>query len=390
MGCKMKKIAVFTGTRAEYGLLYWLLKDIQNDPDLELQLLVSGTHLSPEFGNTYTQIEQDGFDIDEKVEMLLSSDTAVGVAKSIGLGVIGFTDALNRLKPNALIILGDRFEALAAAQTAMILRIPVVHLHGGEITEGAYDDAIRHAITKLSYLHCTSTDEYRNRVIQLGEAPSRVRNVGAIGLDHLSRSRFMTLEELSDSLCFSLNKPFLLVTYHPVTLADEDPEVTFKALLESLDEFKDYQVVLTYPNADDGGRRIIPLLENYAKHNPNRVLAIPSLGQERYLSAVKHSAAVIGNSSSGIIEVPSFDVPTINVGARQKGRLSAKSVINCKPFKENMIAAISAGLNKAYRVNDEVIVNPYGQGDASGQIIALLKKLNVNALKSFYDLDMEN
>jgi len=385
----MKKIAVFTGTRAEYGLLYWLIKDIQSDSELELQLLVSGTHLSPEFGNTYSKIEQDGFTIDEKIEILLSSDTAVGVAKSMGLGVLGFTDALNRLKPDALVILGDRFEALAAAQTAMILRIPVVHLHGGEITEGAYDDAIRHAITKLSYIHCTSTDESRNRVIQLGETPTRVKNVGAIGLDHLSRSHFMTVAELSKSLSFSLTKPFLLVTYHPVTLADEEPIESFQALLDSLNEFPDYQIILTYPNADDGGRSIIPILENYAKNNPNRVLAIPSLGQTRYLSAVKHSAAVIGNSSSGIIEVPSFDVATINIGLRQKGRLSAKSVIHCKSQKKDIVDAIDIGINRAYKINDEVIFNPYGQGDASGQIITLLKKLKGNTVKSFYDLTVE-
>lgn len=385
----MKKIAVFTGTRAEYGLLYWLLKDIEADSELELQLLVSGTHLSPEFGNTYTQIEQDGFNIDEKIEILLSSDTPVGVAKSMGLGVLGFTDALNRLKPDALVILGDRFEALAVAQTAMILRIPIVHLHGGEVTEGAYDDAIRHAITKLSYLHCTSTNEYRNRVIQLGESPSRVKNVGAIGLDHLSRSHFMTVDELSESLSFPLTKPFLLVTYHPVTLADEEPEATFQALLESLNEFSEYQVILTYPNADDGGRRIIPLLESYSKNSPDRVLAIESLGQKRYLSAVKHSAAVIGNSSSGIIEVPSFDVATINIGMRQKGRLSAKSVIHCHPFKNDIVNAIYIGINKTYKINDEVIINPYGQGDASGQVVTLLKELNASPFKSFYDLDVE-
>lgn len=385
----MKKIAVFTGTRAEYGLLYWLLKDIQSDEDLELQLLVSGTHLSPEFGNTYTEIEQDGFAIDEKVEILLSSNTPIGVAKSMGLGVLGFADALGRLKPDVLVILGDRYEALAAAQTAMILRIPIVHLHGGEITEGAYDDAIRHAITKLSYIHCTSTDEYRNRVIQLGEAPERVKNVGAIGLDHLSRSQLMTLDELSESLCFTLVKPFLLVTYHPVTLADEEPESSFQALLDSLDEFTDYQIILTYPNADDGGRSIIPLLENYAKNNPSRVLAIQSLGQKRYLSAVKHSAAVIGNSSSGIIEVPSFDVATINIGVRQKGRLSAKSVIDCSPIKNEIVKAINTGINKLYKINGEDIFNPYGKGDASGQIVTLLKELNMNPLKSFFDLSVE-
>jgi UDP-hydrolysing UDP-N-acetyl-D-glucosamine 2-epimerase len=385
----MKKIAVFTGTRAEYGLLYWLLKDLQVDAELELQLLVSGTHLSPEFGNTYTQIEKDGFNINEKIEILLSSDTAVGVAKSMGLGVLGFTDALNRLKPDALVILGDRFEALAAAQTAMILRIPVVHLHGGEITEGAYDDAIRHAITKLSYLHCTSTDEYRNRVIQLGETPARVKNVGAIGLDHLIRSHFMTIAELSTSLSFSLTKPFFLVTYHPVTLGCEEPESTFQAILNSLDELNEYQVILTYPNADDGGRRIIPLLENYAKNRADKVLAIPSLGQKRYLSAVKHCAAVIGNSSSGIIEAPSFDVATINIGLRQKGRLSAKSVIHCNPYKNDIVTAIKVGINKKYKINDEVIINPYGQGDASGQIVALLKELKSSSFKSFYDLNAE-
>jgi UDP-N-acetylglucosamine 2-epimerase (non-hydrolysing) len=385
----MRKIAVFTGTRAEYGLLYWLLKDIQTDAELQLQLLVSGTHLSPEFGCTYQQIEQDGFTIDEKIEILLSSDTAVGVAKSMGLGVLGFTDALSRLKPDALVILGDRFEALAAAQTAMILRIPVVHLHGGEITEGAYDDAIRHAITKLSYLHCTSTNVYRNRVIQLGEAPERVKNVGAIGLDHLLRSHFMTVGELSKSLGFTISKPYLLVTYHPVTLADEEPVISFQALLDSLEQFPQYQVILTYPNADDGGRSIIPLLENYAKNNPQRVLAIPSLGQKRYLSAVKHSAAVIGNSSSGIIEVPAFDVATIDIGMRQKGRLSAKSVIHCHPHKKDIVNAIHAGINKAYKVNDEVIFNPYGQGDASGQIVTLLKELKSKPFKSFYDLNVE-
>ncbi|SQC91410.1 Polysialic acid biosynthesis protein P7 [Cedecea neteri] len=229
-----------------------------------------------------------------------------------------------RLKPDVIIILGDRFEALAAAQTAMILRIPIIHLHGGEITEGAYDDAIRHAITKLSYLHGTSTEEYRHRVIQLGEDPARVKNIGAIGLDHLKRGTFMSLTELSESLGFALTEPYFLVTYHPVTLSDEPATTSFLELLSALDKFKDYKIILTYPNADDGGRQIIPLLEKYASENAERVYAIPSLGQVRYLSAVKHAAAVIGNSSSGIIEVPAFNVPTVNIGVRQKGRLAAK------------------------------------------------------------------
>ncbi|PHX05788.1 UDP-N-acetylglucosamine 2-epimerase [Vibrio splendidus] len=385
-----KKVAVFTGTRAEYGLLFWLLKDIQSDPALTLQLLVSGMHLSPEFGDTYKQIEKDGFLIDEKIEILLSSDSPVGTAKSMGLGVLGFADALSRLAPDVLVILGDRFEALTAAQTAMILRIPIIHLHGGEITEGAYDDAIRHAITKLSYLHGTSTDEYRNRVIQLGESPERVKNVGAIGLDHLNRGSFMTISELSESLNFDLTGPYFVVTYHPVTLGDESPEDSFQALLDALDEYPNHQIILTYPNADDGGRRIIPMLEAYAAKQPSRVLAIPSLGQIRYLSSVKHAAAVIGNSSSGIIEVPAFDVPTVNIGSRQKGRLAAKSVLNCEPSLASITEAISDAVKRNYKLDGETIINPYGQGNTSGQVIEMLKSLRFERSKAFHDLTLDN
>ena len=381
-----KKVTVFTGTRAEYGLLYWLLKDIQSDKDLSLQLLVSGMHLSPEFGETYRQIEKDGFKIDEKIEILLSSDSAVGTAKSMGLGVLGFADALSRLSPDVLVILGDRFEALAAAQTAMILRIPVVHLHGGEITEGAYDDAIRHAITKLSYLHATSTEEYRQRVIQLGEAPDRVFNVGAIGLDHLKRSTFMSVDELATSLQFPLKSPYVVVTYHPVTLADEEPTASFTAMLEALDKYPNIQVILTYPNADDGGRKIIALIEAYAAKQPQRVLAIPSLGQLRYLSAVKHAAAVVGNSSSGIIEVPSLDVPTINIGMRQKGRLAAKSVLHCDATTAAIHAALEVAFSPCHKAADAKVHNPYGQGDSSQQVISMLKSMTFTPVKSFYDV----
>ncbi|PMH28895.1 UDP-N-acetyl-D-glucosamine 2-epimerase, UDP-hydrolysing [Vibrio lentus] len=384
-----KKVAVFTGTRAEYGLLFWLLKDIQSDPDLTLQLLVSGMHLSPEFGDTYKQIEKDGFQIDEKIEILLSSDSPVGTAKSMGLGVLGFADALSRLAPDVLVILGDRFEALAAAQTAMILRIPIIHLHGGEITEGAYDDAIRHAITKLSYLHGTSTDEYRRRVIQLGESPERVKNIGAIGLDHLNRGSFMTISELSESLNFDLTGPYFVVTYHPVTLGDESPEDSFQALLGALDEYPNHQIILTYPNADDGGRRIIPMLEAYAAKQPSRVLAIPSLGQIRYLSSVKHAAAVIGNSSSGIIEVPAFDVPTVNIGSRQKGRLAAKSVLKAHASKASINKAISLAVSREYKADGEMIENPYGQGDSSKQAIEMIKGLCFEPCKSFFDVNFE-
>jgi UDP-N-acetylglucosamine 2-epimerase (non-hydrolysing) len=385
-----KKVTVFTGTRAEYGLLYWLLKDIQSDEELSLQLLVSGMHLSPEFGETYRQIEKDGFKIDEKIEILLSSDSAVGTAKSMGLGVLGFADALTRLSPDVLVILGDRFEALAAAQTAMILRIPVVHLHGGEITEGAYDDAIRHAITKLSYLHATSTEEYRQRVIQLGEAPERVFNVGAIGLDHLNRGAFMSVDELAVSLQFPLQMPYVVVTYHPVTLADEEPTASFNSLLEALDKYPDVQVILTYPNADDGGRKIIPLLEAYAAKQTQRVLAIPSLGQVRYLSAIKHAAAVVGNSSSGIIEVPSLDVPTVNIGMRQKGRLAATSVLHCDATTSAIHAALEVAFSRSYKVADAPVHNPYGQGNASQKVISMLKNLKFTSVKSFYDVKVSD
>lgn len=377
-----QKVAVFTGTRAEYGLLYWLLHDIQADADLKLQLIVSGSHLSPEFGLTFRQIESDGFDIQEKIEILLSSDSSVGTVKSMGLALIGLADSLSRLQPDVLILLGDRFEALAAAQAAMLMKIPVLHIHGGEITEGATDDAIRHAITKLSYLHATSTEAYRQRVIQLGEAPERVYNVGAIGLDHLTRSKLLSLPQLAEALSFNLQQPYFVVTYHPVTLADEPPESSFDALLQALDQFKHYQLIFTYPNADEGGRQIIDRLQQYAAAQPTRVLAIPSLGQLRYLSAIKHAAAVIGNSSSGIIEVPAFQVPTINIGSRQQGRLAAVSVLHCQVNAMEITHCIRIVIKNGASHCD----NPYGQGNSSGKIIKMIKQLEFNPVKPFYDL----
>ncbi|MAD74951.1 MAG: UDP-N-acetylglucosamine 2-epimerase (hydrolyzing) [Rheinheimera sp.] len=377
-----KKVAVFTGTRAEYGLLYWLLHDINADSELQLQLLVTGSHLSPEFGNTYQQIIADGFDIADKIEILLSSDSSVGTVKSMGLALIGLADSLSRLQPDVLILLGDRFEALAAAQAAMLMKIPVLHLHGGEITEGATDDAIRHAITKLSYWHATSTEVYRQRVIQLGESPERVKNVGAIGLDHLKRTRLLSRDQLADALDFKLNQPYFVVTYHPVTLAEEPPLASFNALLNALDQFKQYQIILTYPNADEGGRQIIERLLSYAAEQPDRVLAVTSLGQLRYLSAVKHAAAIIGNSSSGIIEVPAFNVPTVNIGARQQGRLAAPSVQHCRIDTSDIAASIKRVLSNAIPVGD----NPYGQGNVSANVIQMIKQLHFNPVKKFYDL----
>ncbi len=380
-----RKIAVFTGTRAEYGLLYWLMKDIQASQALELQVIVSAMHLSPEFGETWRQIEEDGFSIDAKVEMLLSSDTPVGVVKSMGLGTIGFADALERLKPDVLIVLGDRFEALAVVQAALIMRIPVAHLHGGEITEGAYDDAIRHAITKMASLHFVAAEPYRQRVIQMGEAPSTVFNVGAIGLDHLQRSPRMGMAELAVSLDFELREPYLLVTYHPVTLLEEDPEESFKALLTALDRFPDHQIVLTYPNADNGGRAIIPLLENYGRSQAHRVLAIPSLGFRRYLSVLSKAGAVVGNSSSGIIEAPAVGIATVDIGARQLGRLAAESVLHCSPDADAIEQALIKALSADFAAQRLTVVNPYGQGCASSAIVKVLEMHTRSFYKHFHD-----
>lgn len=382
----MKKIAVFTGSRAEYGLLYWLMKDIQSDPDMRLQLLVSGMHFSPEHGSTYQQIEKDGFFLDEKVEMLLASDSPIGVVKSVGLGIIGFADAIDRLKPDYLIVLGDRFEALAVAQAALLLRVPVVHLHGGEITEGAYDDQIRHAITKLSYLHGVSMDEYRQRVIQLGESPNRVVTVGAMGLDHLHRTELMSCSELSQSLQFDLQPSFFLVTYHPATLSHEDPMQTFENIRWALSRFPDIKVLITYPNADDGGRKIIPLIKRFVEQEPARAVAIPSLGQRRYLSALKYCAAVVGNSSSGIIEAPSYGIPTVNIGDRQKGRIAARSVIHCGTDADSIHQGLLKALDPKFAASLASVKNPYGDGQASSRVIQMIKGSQRGMVKSFHDL----
>ena len=385
----MKKIAIFTGTRAEYGLLKELMVAIKNSTDLTLQIMASGTHFSPEFGYTYQNIIDDGFAITESIEMLMSSNTPIGTVKSMGVALIGFADALQRMKPDCLIILGDRYEALAAAQASFFLRIPIIHIHGGEITEGAYDDAIRHAITKLSLFHFTSTEEYRNRVIQLGESPNRVFNVGAIGLDYINnfKNKFLSKLELSKSLNFEINKPFFLITYHPVTLAHEEPAETFHNLISALDTFPEHQIIITYPNADDGGRIIIKLIERYANSNSQRILATPYLGQIRYLSAAKLADAVIGNSSSGIIEIPSLNTPTINIGSRQRGRLAARSILNCGTTTKDMSAAIKNAIEIKYLQDESYYSNPYGQGDTTSKILAKIRSIdNWDLVKKFHNL----
>ena len=381
-----RKVAVFTGTRAEYGLLHWLMKDIRASETLRLQIVVAAMHLSPEFGETWRQIEDDGFAIDAKVEMLLSSDTAVGVAKSMGLGVIGFADALARLRPDVLVVLGDRFEALAVVQTALVMRIPVAHLHGGEITEGAYDDAIRHAITKMASLHFVAAEPYRRRVIQMGEAPASVFNVGALGLDHLRRTRRLERGELARSIGFDLQPPYLLVTCHPVTALDEDAVGGVRALLAALGSVPLHQVVFTYPNADNGGRAIIPLIEQFCREQPERAIAVASLGFERYLSVMAGAAAVVGNSSSGIIEAPAFGVPTVDIGSRQRGRLAASSVLHCAPSQEGIEKALAEALDPGFARRCRDTVNPYGQGDAAASIVRVLESHNGEFHKRFHDL----
>lgn len=383
----MRRIAVFTGTRAEYGLLYWLMKDIAAHPALELQTIVSAMHLSPEFGETWRQVEADGFAIDARVETLLSSDTAVGVAKSIGLGTLGYADALDRLKPDALVVLGDRFEALAIAQTALVLGIPIVHLHGGELSEGAYDDSIRHAISKMATLHFVAAEPYRRRVIQMGEAPERVFNVGAMGLDHLLRSDRMSIDELKASLGFDLRQPYFLVTYHPATAADEAPVPTAEAMLSALDAFPDHQLVITYPNADNGGRSIIAAIDRYAADQPDRVLAIQSLGFQRYLSVLAGASAMIGNSSSGVIEAPAFGVPTINIGGRQRGRLAADSVLHCGVTEPEIREAIERAISPDFTASARLANNPYGSGDAARRIAEALATRSLAVPKRFHDLE---
>lgn len=382
-----RKVAVFTGTRAEYGLLHWLMRDIATSPALDLQVIAGAMHCSPEFGETWTDIVEDGFAIDARVEMLLSSNTAVGVAKSMGLGAIGFADALDRLAPDRLVVLGDRFEALAIAQAALVMRIPVVHLHGGELTAGAYDDAIRHAITKMASLHCVAAEDYRRRVIQMGEAPDTVFNVGAMGLDHLMRTPPMSAADLERSLGFAIRAPYFLVTYHPATMANENPQQSFAALADALDRLPDHQIVITYPNADNGGRDIISQIQTYAAGQQGRVFTVPSLGFVRYLTLLKDAAAVVGNSSSGIIEAPAFAVPTVNIGRRQSGRLAADSVIHCATDATSIGLAITRALSRDFREICRSAVNPYGKGDAAGRIVRLLENNEILLPKQFHDLE---
>lgn len=383
-----RKICVVTGTRAEYGLLYWLMKEIQADDELELQLIATGQHLSPEFGLTYKNIEADGFVINAKVEMLLSSDSPVGIAKSVGLGTIGFADVLVRLQPDIMVLLGDRFEALAAAQTAMILRIPIAHIHGGETTEGAIDEAIRHSITKMSQIHFVSEPEYRDRVIQLGENPESVFEVGAVGIDNIVRLKLLSLQDLEKQINFSLDKKFFLVTYHPETLTGKSSVEALKTLFAVFDEFPEYKLIFTQANSDAGGRIINEQIEAYAKKNKERVLLVKSLGQLRYLSAMKLCAAVVGNSSSGLLEAPVLHIPTINIGDRQKGRKRYPSVIDCNEDKQQLLSAIQSLRDSKFLQKIQSMEIPHTDGKIAIIMKNILKQAELSSIcqKKFYDL----
>ena len=369
----VKKICVVTGTRAEYGLLRGVMSLIDESETTQLQLVVTGMHLSPEFGSTYREIERDGFVIDRKVEMLLSSDTPTGIAKSTGLGIIGIAEAFDQLRPDLIVLLGDRFEILSAAIAAMYARIPIAHLHGGETTLGAFDEGIRHSITKMSHLHFVATEPYRNRVIQLGESADRVFNVGGLGVDAMQQMELLSLEDLEKQLEFQLGDKALLVTFHPVTLESCTAEHQFSELLlalESLD--RNFRFVMTYPNADTDGRRLITLLDDFANQHRDRTLVVASLGQPRYWSVLKHVAAVVGNSSSGLLEAPTFCVPAVNIGDRQSGRIKADSVIDCQSVASEILVAIERAVSTEFRTFCQKVDSPYGKGGAAGRIVDVL------------------
>lgn len=381
----MKRICILTATRAEYGLLSPLIKKLIKEPEFDVRVAVTGMHLSPEFGLTWKEIEADGVPIDRKIEMLLSADTSAAITKSMGVALMGFADYFAETAPDALIVLGDRYETLAVCIAAMNARIPIFHIHGGELTEGAVDDAIRHSITKMSYLHFTSTEEYRKRVIQLGEEPDRVFNVGALGVENALHVRKMSQAELEESLGWQLGDAYAVLTFHPVTLENNTAEQQVQELLAAIERFPDIKFLATKANADAGGRVINEKLQQYASmHDHLRVY--DSLGMQRYLSAIQYAGFVIGNSSSGIIEVPSFGIPTVNIGDRQKGRIRGKSVWDSIPQRD----IIEETIGKVLAAGRGMYDNPYGDGKTSDKISDIvrtqLEKGNISVLKRFYDI----
>ena len=379
-----RKICVVTGSRAEYGLLYWILKEVEADKNLKLQLIVTGMHLSSKFGLTYKEIEKD-FKIDKKIDMQLSSDTSICISRSMGIAQTSFSEAYNELKPNIILVLGDRYEIFSAASAAMIARIPIAHIHGGEATEGLIDEAIRHSITKMSHLHFTATEEYSKRVIQLGEDPSKVFNVGGLGIENIKRLKLLTKEEFEKSIHFKLNIKNILVTFHPVTLENKTSKKQFKEILSSINELEDTNIIFTKTNSDIDGRIINLIIDEYTSKNSDKSIAFASMGQLNFLSALQHIDFIIGNSSSGLLEAPSFKIGTINIGDRQKGRIKAKSVIDCLPDKKNIKRTIKKIYSNEFQKLLRNVKNPHGDGRASQKIVKVLKAVPLeNLLKKVF------
>lgn len=384
-----KKICVITGTRAEYGILRPLIMRIKNDEYFELTIAATGMHLSEAFGYTYKDIEADGLKVDVKIDILQNDDSNIGMAMAIGLGVPKFADYFEKSRPDLVIVLGDRFEIFAASIAAAIMHIPIAHLHGGETTEGAIDEYFRHAITKMSYLHFASTDLYKKRIIQMGESPERVFNVGALSVENIFNLPFLDKEELGQTIGFDLNNPFALITFHPVTLENDTAVQQLNELLAAVDEKEDMNYIFTKANADANGRAINERLEEYCAGKSN-VKLFTSMGVLNYLTAMKHCEMVIGNSSSGIGEAPVFKVPSINIGDRQKGRLLAESVISCEPNKQSILDAIEKAFAKDFRDHINGQINPFGDGKTSEKIVLIIKEFfnngRINLKKSFYDV----
>lgn len=385
---KKKKFCVFTGSRSEYWLLQPLIDELKKEKTIELQLIISGMHLSPEFGLTYNEIDTKGISKVEKIEILLSSDTPIGISKAMGLGMISYSEALNRLRPDILIGLGDRFELFSIVSSAVVNKIPVAHIHGGEITLGAYDEGFRHSITKMSHLHFCSTEIYRKRIIQLGENPKNVFNVGALGIDNIRRLKLLTKKQLENEISFKLDKPFFVVTFHPVTLERIPSEEQMYELIKALNHFDNYKIIFTKPNADNESRGIIKILDSERQKNPERIAVFESLGSLKYLSALKHCELMIGNSSSGIIEMPYFKKPTVNIGIRQKGRIFAESILNCEPKEKDIVSSINKALSTEFRKKCLKTKSLYGNGYAAKKIKKILLTRNFQDLiiKEFYDI----
>lgn len=386
-----KKICIITGSRAEWGLFYPLARRIQSEKNnFTLQIIATGAHFSRKHGLTYREIQKDGFRITRAVPLPLSQDTKEDIGRAFGTGVIGLSRALQSIKPHLVILLGDRFETFAAAVACLFTKIPIAHIHGGESTEGSLDDVMRHAITKLAHIHFVSHGRYKKRVVQMGENPSRVFCVGALALDNITGKKALSKRMLEKKLRFKLGADYVLVTFNPPTAEGKlDAERQFNNLLKALDEANGIKVVFTKSSPDIYSKMLTQLLDKYVSWRKERCIARASLGRELYLSTLKYASAVVGNSSSGIIEAPSFGIPTVNIGDRQNGRLHAKSVINCNGEKSSISNAIKKALTRNFRKKCKYVKNPYDRGNTAKKIVSILKKTHIDGSlvkKRFYDL----